>query len=70
MTSCESLRAAMSQYFSLWSIPMAGIPNNFAAANVVPLPKNGSITDVAFVFTNNLEMSVSGFGHGWSPVSC
>ena len=41
-TSCCSRRAAISQYRSSISIPIARRPKSFAARNVVPLPMKGS----------------------------
>src|SRR6185437_9011817 len=43
-TFCASLFAAISQYFSSISIPMARRPKSFAALRVVPLPMKGSRT--------------------------
>lgn len=65
-TSCASRLAAISQYASQISIPMAFRPISFAACSVVPEPMNGSRTVSFFndVLFNNHVHGLSCFGHG------
>src|SRR5437868_14106328 len=65
-TSWLNLLAAISQYFSSISMPMAFIPSDFAAISVVPLPQNGSKTvspGNATRLTNHFH-ALYGFGQG------
>ena len=66
-TSWDILRAAISQYFSSISIPIALRPKSLAARKVVPLPMKGSrmVSPDSDARSTSQTIILIGFGHGW-----
>src|SRR5690606_30685254 len=71
-TPCASRCAAISQYRSSISMPMARSPNSFAATSVEPLPMYGSRTDrTPGAHPMHHCMSATGFWLTWTrPSAC